>query len=72
MKIAASTGGDGILLLFFILGSLSLIGLKAASNNNMLQSIANSIGWYCLGKGIFMIAAPVHARGAFLKLIGRK
>lgn len=80
IKITASPGGfGGASLLFCILGGIlcifggfSLIGLKAASENSMIQSIANGIGWYCLGKGIFMIAAPLHARGAFFKLIGQK
>lgn len=80
IQITASTGEvGGISLLFCIIGGIicifggfSLIGLKAASDNSMLESIANGIGWYCLGKGIFMIAAPLHAREAFFKLIGQK
>lgn len=79
IKITASDGGFGGTSLFFciiggifcIFGGFSLIGLKAAGENSMIQGIANGIGWYCLGKGIFMIAAPLHARGAFFRLIGK-
>lgn len=77
--ISAGSGGwGGGSLLFCIVGALvcmggglSLISIKAASDNNLFQAIANGIGWYCLGKGIFMLAAAFQARGAIFKLLGR-
>lgn len=52
-------------------GGISLAGLRAASENNLLAAIANGIGWYCIGKGIFMIAIPFQAKGAVLRLLRR-
>jgi len=47
-----------------IIGGLRLVGLKAQGENNMLEAIANGIGYYCLGKGIFMIAISINVREA--------
>lgn len=44
--------------LFAIFGGFQLAFLHSASENNILQAIANGIGWYCIGKGIFMISLP--------------
>lgn len=52
-------------------GGLSLVGLKAASENNMLQSIANGMGWYFIGKGLFMMAIPFQVRGAVARLFSK-
>lgn len=50
-------------------GGISLAGLRAASENNLFAAIANGIGWYCIGKGIFMVAVPFQAKGAVLRLL---
>ncbi len=79
VQIQGGEGGfSGTSLVFCVIGAvvsigggLSLIGLRAASDSNLLQGIANGIGWYCLGKGIFMLAVPFQARGAIFKLLGR-
>lgn len=52
-------------------GGISLAGLRAASENNLFAAIANGIGWYCIGKGIFMLAIPFQAKGAVLRLLRR-
>lgn len=36
---------------------LYLAGTTAQGSNSMLQVLANGIGWYCIGRGIFMIAS---------------
>jgi len=41
-----------------IFGGLSLTFISAAGENSMPEAIANGIGLYCIGKGIFMIASP--------------
>ena len=58
-------------LVFCVIGGIASVGagiylanLTAASSNNMLQAIANGVGWYCIGKGIFMMASPFQLRGA--------
>jgi len=40
-----------------ILGGTTLLGLKAAGENSMIEAIAHGLGIYCIGKGLFMIAA---------------
>lgn len=52
-------------------GGISLAGLRAASENNLLAAIANGIGWYCIGKGIFMIAMAFQVKEGVLRLIRR-
>ena len=47
-----------------VLGGLRLAGLQAAGENSMLEAIANGIGWYCIGKGLFMIAVPFNLKDA--------
>jgi hypothetical protein len=43
--------------LFAIFGGVYLLGLEAASgSDNLFTAIAHGIGFYCVGKGIFMIA----------------
>ena len=54
-----------------IYGGISLAGLRAASENNLFAAIANGIGWYCIGKGVFMIAIAFQAKGAVLRLLRR-
>ena len=51
-----------------IFGGLSLAGLKSQGDNNMLEAIANGMGYYFIGKGIFMIAVSLNFREA-LQLI---
>ena len=52
-------------------GGLNLVGLKAAGENSMIEAIAHGIGWYCIGKGLFMIASPFQLRGAVVTLFGK-
>jgi hypothetical protein len=58
----------GIIAIF---GGLSLVGLKAAGANSMIESIANGMGWYFIGKGLFMMATPFQVRGAIDRLLSR-
>lgn len=57
-------------LIFCVIGGIVSVGagiylanLKAASSDNLFAAIANGIGWYCVGKGIFMMASPFQLRG---------
>lgn len=50
-------------------GGVSLASLRAASDNSLFEAIANGIGWYCIGKGIFMMAIPFQAKGAIARLL---
>ena len=54
-----------------ICGGLSLAFLKASGENSLLEAIANGIGWYCIGKGIFMIASPFQLKGAINLIVNR-
>lgn len=56
--------------LLAIWGGLNLVCLRAAAEDSIIQSIANYIGWYCLGKGIFMIAVSFQIKGAVNRLLG--
>lgn len=47
-----------------IFGGVTLIGLKAASENSLIEAIAHGIGIYCVGKGVFMIAAVGNMKAA--------
>lgn len=58
----------GIIAIF---GGLSLVGLKAAGANSMIESIANGMGWYFIGKGLFMMSTPFQVRGAIDRLLSR-
>ena len=50
--------------IFAIMGGAGLAGLRAASDNSMLQSIANGMGLYMIGKGMFMIAITMNFKAA--------
>ena len=54
-----------------IFGGISLAFLKAAGENSLPEAIANGIGWYCIGKGIFMIASPFQLKGAVNLMLNR-
>lgn len=54
-----------------IFGGLSLAFLKAVGENSLPEAIANGIGWYCIGKGIFMIASPFQLKGAVDLMLNR-
>lgn len=47
-----------------IFGGLSLASLNAAGENSIPEAIANGVGWYCIGKGIFMIASTFQIKSA--------
>lgn len=58
----------GIIAIF---GGLSLAGLRAQGDNSMIQAIGNGIGYYFIGKGIFMIAISINFREALQLLRNR-
>lgn len=45
-------------------GGFTLLGLKAASESSLIEAIAHGIGIYCIGKGVFMIAAVTNLKAA--------
>jgi hypothetical protein len=51
---------------------MSLAGLKSQGANSMLESIANGMGYYFIGKGTFMIAMVFQLRAAMLRLLEKK
>jgi hypothetical protein len=65
-KVFAIIGG-----VVCIFGGLSLVGLKAAGANSMIESIANGMGYYFIGKGIYMIAMVLQFRTAVQKLFNK-
>lgn len=50
------------------LGGMQLAGLKAEGANSLLEAIANGLGLYCMGKGVFMIAISLNLRAAIAAL----
>lgn len=66
-KIFAILGG-----VVCIFGGLSLAGLKAQGVNSMLESIANGMGYYFIGKGTYMIAMVFQLRTAIANLLDKK
>ncbi len=65
-KVVAVIGG-----VICIFGGLSLVGLKAQGANSMIESIANGMGYYFIGKGIYMIAIVLQFRTAVQKLFNK-
>jgi ethanolamine utilization microcompartment shell protein EutL len=63
-KIFAIIGG-----VICIIGGISLAGLKAQGTNSMLESIANGMGFYFVGKGTYMIAMVFQLRSAIANLM---
>jgi hypothetical protein len=47
-----------------IFGGITLLGLKAASESSLIEALAHGIGIYCIGKGLFMIAAVGNFKAA--------
>lgn len=47
-----------------IFGGVTLLGLKAAGENSLIEALAHGIGIYCIGKGLFMIAGVGNAKAA--------
>jgi uncharacterized membrane protein len=62
-KVFAVIGG-----VICIFGGLSLVGLKAQGANSMIESIANGMGYYFIGKGVYMISMVMQFRTAIQKL----
>lgn len=58
-RVACVIGG-----LIAMWGGVSLLAVKAVGNNSLMEAIANGLGAYCLGKGIFMIAIAVNFKAA--------
>ena len=53
-----------------IFGGLDLALLRAAGENNLIQALANGIGYYCIGKGLFMISTVINFKAAVNELLG--
>ena len=51
-----------------IFAGLSLATLRAQDSDSMIESIANGMGYYFIGKGIFMIAMTLNFQDA-LRLV---
>lgn len=66
-KVFAIIGG-----VICIFGGLSLVGLKAQGANSMIESIANGMGYYFIGKGMYMIAMVMQFRTAIQKLFAKQ
>jgi len=66
-KIFAIVGGA-----VCIVGGIGLAGLKARGADSMIEAIANGIGYYFIGKGIFMISMVSQFRAAIHKLVGKQ
>jgi hypothetical protein len=47
-----------------IFGGITLLGLKAAGESSLIEALAHGIGIYCIGRGLFMIAATGNFKAA--------
>lgn len=47
-----------------IFAGINLAGLRAADSDSIIGAIANGMGWYFIGKGIFMIAMAINFKDA--------
>jgi len=67
-EAAAGSKGDMPRTLCVVGGLVAIVAgcklamLEAASENSLVSATANGLGWYCIGRGIFMIGAPFHTR----------
>lgn len=52
-------------------GGVSLVQLKSAGENSMIEAIAHGMGYYFIGKGLFMMAIPFQVRGAVERLFSK-
>jgi hypothetical protein len=52
-------------------GGVSLVLLESAAENNLIIAIAHGMGWYFIGKAIFMIAIAAQIHGAIERVISR-
>ena len=55
-----------------IFGGIALAGLKARGSDSLMEAIANGMGYYFIGKGIFMIAVSLNFREAIRILRDRQ
>jgi hypothetical protein len=55
-----------------IFGGISLAWLKAESENSMIESIANGMGYYFIGKGIYMIAMVLELRATVQRFFSQQ
>lgn len=55
-----------------IFGGITLATLKAQGDASLLEALANGIGFYCIGKGIYMIAMVFQLREAEKSLLSKK
>lgn len=55
-----------------IFGGLSLAFLKAQGENSMIESIANGMGYYFIGKGTYMIAMVVELRATVQRFFNQQ
>lgn len=73
---SASVGGGMTSNIFAIIGGvvcifggIMLAGLEARGNDSMIEAIANGMGIYFIGKGIYMISMVSQLRGLFRGLM---
>ena len=59
----------GVIVIF---AGLNLAGLQAQGDNSIIQSIANGMGYYFIGKGIFMIAISINLQSAIEALFRKE
>jgi hypothetical protein len=57
--------------LICIVGGIGLAGLKAQGANSLLESIANGMGYYFIGKGLYMISMVFQLKAAVENLIAK-
>ena len=50
---------------------VNLVMLKAVGENSMIEAIAHGMGFYFMGKGLFMMSIPFQARGAIERLFSK-
>lgn len=46
-----------------IIGGLWLFTVRAVGAQSMMQALANGIGVYCIGKGVYIISQAVQLNG---------
>ena len=46
--------------LISIFSGIYLAGTRAAGSNSLMETLIIGIGWYCIARGIYMIASMAH------------
>jgi hypothetical protein len=50
---------------------ISLVVIEAAGQNSLLEAIAHGMGWYFIGKGLFMTAVAFQVKSAVNHLFSK-